>query len=368
MQIQVEQTINKDILPLDTLQNRHGKVRTPKSRSRRASPYNHIAENPDYTGVEFVPEIPSQDYVNPLQLQTCENYEKYGGLYGSQLNMNFISDILPYQSFHRLTDEKLQYRFSDKNKMHAFGYQNGYHIADTSSPRLTHYGDSADSPSISPHFEYRNLNPCSRSSSRDMSFGTAQGYACPYSNRSESSVSDVDVVSEEVDKLNSNQKTKFDSIYDSPRVKDEKFGTIKTSMGLRNITSPQRESIQPSVIMRRSDYCTEVDKNDLEPASADGSHGNKDVLKCSNNSLYHTENTTCNKYSDVRAINDKNLNSQDIYSHCLRAACAYDSYSSNFENSTVGSNQRQYPVVPQAGYTSVIVDAQQYNLTNGFVH
>jgi hypothetical protein len=91
--------------------------------------------------------------------------------------MNFISDILPYQSFHRLTDEKLQYRFSDKNKMHAFGYQNGYHIADTSSPRLTHYGDSADSPSISPHYEYRNLNPCSRSSSRDMSFGTAQGYA-----------------------------------------------------------------------------------------------------------------------------------------------------------------------------------------------
>jgi hypothetical protein len=107
------------------------------SDMRRASPYHHIAENPDYTGVEFVPEIPSQDYVNPLQLQTCENYEKYGGLYGSQLNMNFISDILPYQSFHRLTDEKLQYRFSDKNKMHAFGYQNGYHIADTS--RTVHH-------------------------------------------------------------------------------------------------------------------------------------------------------------------------------------------------------------------------------------
>ncbi|CAG2225176.1 SIM [Mytilus edulis] len=376
LQIQIEQTINKDILPIDALQNRQSKMRTPKSRSRRSSPYPHIAENPDYSGlptsdrIEYVPDISSQEYVNSIQ--TCENFDKYSGIYGPQFNINFISEMLPYQNYHRLADEKFQYKLSDPNKLHHFGYQNGYQLSinDVSSPRLTHYGESTDTPSTSPHFDYRNLNPCSRSSSRETSFGTAQGYNCPYSNRSESSVSDVDVVNEETDKRNSNHQNKYDNIYDSPRVKEETFGSPKKSLEVQNRTSPHRDTVQQSVIMRRSDYCVESEKTDITPPTGDLNQNNQDASKCSgsNSSCYINDPSSCNKYAEIRAINDKALNTQDIYSHCLRAACAYDSYNSNYEQSSIASSPRQYPMVPQAGYTSVIVDAQQYNITNGFVH
>lgn len=61
--------------------------------------------------------------------------------------------------------------------------------------------------------------------------------------------------------------------------------------------------------------------------------------------------------------------SQD-YSQCLKAAaCGYDNYTSAasmYQNAATLQAQRAYPVVPQAGYTSVIVDPQQYHLTNGY--
>lgn len=363
-------------MTLDALQGRQSKVRTPKSRSRRSSPYPHIAENPEYTGIahgdriEYAQDIHSQEYTNPIQLQGCENFDKYAGIYGPQFNMNYISDMIPYQNFQRLQEEKMQYKLSEQNKLHHYGYQNGYHLSinDVNSPRLSHFGDTTNTPSTSPHFDYRNLNPCSRSSSRETNYGAAQGYNCPYSNRSESSVSDVDVVNEETEKRNTTSK--FDTLYDSSRVKEENFGSPKKSVDVHARTSPQRETGQQSVIMRRSDYCSESDKTDIRHPSTDTNQNNQEASKCSGtaNSCYLSDNSTCNKFAEIRAINDKSLNTQEIYSQCIRAACAYDSYGSSFDQSAPAGSPRQYPMVPQAGYTSVIVDAQQYNLTNGFVH
>jgi hypothetical protein len=54
------------------------------------------------------------------------------------------------------------------------------------------------------------------------------------------------------------------------------------------------------------------------------------------------------------------------YSQCLKAATAYgyDSYSP--AAAMYPTAQRSYPVMPQPGYTSVIVDPQQYHMTNGY--
>lgn len=374
LQIQIEQTMNKDVMALDAMQSRQTKVRTPKSRSRRSSPYPHIAENPDYPGIthgdriEYTPDLHSQEYANPLQLQGCDNFDKYGGVYGPQFNMNYISDMIPYQNFQRLQEEKMQYKLGDQNKLHHYGYQNGYHfsINDVNSTRLSHFVDNTNTPSTSPHFDYRNLNACSRSSSRDTTYG-AIGYNCPYSNRSESSASDVDVVNEETEKRN--PATKYDALYDASRVKEENFGSPQKSLDIHSRTSPQRETTQQSVIMRRSDYCSDSDKTDRQH-STDTNQNNQEPSKCSGtaNSCYLNDNTACNKFAEIRAINDKSLNTQEIYSQCIRAACAYDSYGSSFDQSAAANSPRPYPMVAQAGYTSVIVDAQQYNLTNGFVH
>ncbi|PVD29340.1 hypothetical protein C0Q70_11938 [Pomacea canaliculata] len=57
------------------------------------------------------------------------------------------------------------------------------------------------------------------------------------------------------------------------------------------------------------------------------------------------------------------------YSQCLKAACGYDNYpptASMYQNAAALQAQRTYPVMPQAGYTSVIVDPQQYHLANGY--
>ncbi|KAK2160410.1 hypothetical protein LSH36_134g05028 [Paralvinella palmiformis] len=50
--------------------------------------------------------------------------------------------------------------------------------------------------------------------------------------------------------------------------------------------------------------------------------------------------------------------------------CTYDFYGKNatYGTTNLQNSQRGYPVMPQAGYTSVIVDAQQYHVTNGYVH
>ena len=60
------------------------------------------------------------------------------------------------------------------------------------------------------------------------------------------------------------------------------------------------------------------------------------------------------------------------YSQCLKAAAyGYDNYSpaaSVYGGAAAATlqAQRSYPVMPQPGYTSVIVDPQQYHVANGY--
>lgn len=79
--------------------------------------------------------------------------------------------------------------------------------------------------------------------------------------------------------------------------------------------------------------------------------------------------TPSNKFYDMRLMHDRNMAvSGNDYSSCIKAAsCNYDNYAqaSMYQTATLQA-QRSYPVMPQAGYTSVIVDPQQYHVANGY--
>lgn len=63
--------------------------------------------------------------------------------------------------------------------------------------------------------------------------------------------------------------------------------------------------------------------------------------------------------------------SEDAYTSCLKTMYAYDNH--NFDATLAyhehpGLAPRHLPIMQQPGYTSVIVDTQQYQATNGYVH
>ena len=84
--------------------------------------------------------------------------------------------------------------------------------------------------------------------------------------------------------------------------------------------------------------------------------------------------TPNSKLCDMRFMQDKQLMSSDYtsrdYTSYFRSAgaCAYDNYGAGGTYQTPGfeSERQTYSMMPQAGYTSVIVDPQQYHLTNGY--
>lgn len=82
-----------------------------------------------------------------------------------------------------------------------------------------------------------------------------------------------------------------------------------------------------------------------------------------------TGSAPSNKFYDMRLMHEKNMApTANDYSTCIKAAaCSYDNYTqaSMYQTAALQA-QRSYPVMPQAGYTSVIVDPQQYHVANGY--
>ncbi|XP_060077811.1 single-minded homolog 2-like [Ylistrum balloti] len=404
LQIQLEQTITKEPSPFSNISNRStSKLRSSKSKSRR-SPYPHIAENPEYNhadmGVErspldFMSDPATQELLcaNSAPQSVLECGDKLANMYSPQYPQGMIPDIYQLQAQQRYLDERLQYRENEEEKFYPMRNLEAYpgYIAPHNghcSPRLTHI-DHHERQTMSPQFDYRTSGPCSRSSSRDTTFGTPQGYTCPFSNRSESSASDVDVVSDEYEKQHQprtdNLQVKFDNILEtnSLNIKEESYKSPSRLGEQTKIVSPLRDNLQQSVIMLRpsrslypsdtlsvrsgEDCCQSVTER---PQSADKLSGQADFSKCATESthsedIYVQDGIVDNdKIMDVRMMHDKNF-----YTQCLRAACAYDNYNqTNVNHTATASSPRPYTVGPQAGYTSVIVDTQQYHLANGYVH
>lgn len=248
---------------------------------------------------------------------------------------------------------------------------------------------------------------CSRSSSREAGYSNSsmgQHYPMSYSNpRSESSASDVDVTDgdyhSDVSKRHKRLVTsrcavdprhnggsgtgsgggKYDSVVletsrlseESKRYKDSCSRTsTNNNDGLTNgsgdvSTSKDSVIIQQSVIMRRQPALT---------TGSSGSGGGSNSLVDLSSSRSHQEehlklSTSAAVISDIhhrKSVVETSHTTDSLYGN---SHCAYDSYkqSPSYHNGGFHTG-RSHPMMPQPGYTSVIVDAQQYHMANGYVH
>ncbi|XP_041351367.1 single-minded homolog 1-A-like [Gigantopelta aegis] len=449
-QIQLEQTLSKDPSPYSQMADRSrsgGKTRPSRTKSRR-SPYPQLPETQEFANdysertaaYECVPDVtvPLQGYG---MVYPHEGIDRYSALYsapyahsGVSVYRDAAACVYPYQAHQRYIDDRNPYR----------GYEERYYPARDPSDypgimasqtalqaasRLAPNESSREScQSASQPYDYRSPGQCSRSSSRDASFNAAH-YNAPYSNRSESSASEVDVGSEEYEKRHPSsqshrtdrQSAKYDSIMDANnqlakedayKPKDQTNGPLQTlykpqdqSNGpLQTLSPAQREPapVQQSVIIRRqpnhsysasdsrnttvnsgggeyntgfikaAQSTTATVQSDSKKTANSRTESSQSNIVNSSNSAVAPHAASGDKLINMRLLQEKSLHAaQDYTQQCLKAAaaCSYDSYTPATMYQTAALQaQRQYPVMPQAGYTSVIVEPQQYHMANGYVH
>lgn len=112
---------------------------------------------------------------------------------------------------------------------------------------------------------------------------------------------------------------------------------------------------EPSQVIDGKKYVDESLENMIYYSDCSNSPKDSDHVFSQNHSQLHIDSHDINA-----AVVSQDLSSYDTFQSCSRGK-----YS---QNSSMTDNCTHYPTVPQAGYTSVIVDTQQYQLTNGFVH
>ncbi len=245
---------------------------------------------------------------------------------------------------------------------------------------------------------------CSRSSSRDTNYNhthshaqpphpaahqatpTTPVYPTPFSNRSESSASDVDVTEEYEKRQHAAHHAVLshrnhdrcsatavatsytDNLLEAARIAEDKRykencrETTQSTVSLSNGDSKEQQQQQQqqhpqqqSVIMRRQSSTSTALQQDLTSRSHDQVTTPLSKL---------TSDSTDPAPPRSKSLMDSGrMNLASPYSHCN-----YDAYKQNSYHSSLQS-ARAYPMMPQAGYTSVIVDAtQQYPFANGYAH
>ena len=285
-----------------------------------------------------------------------------------------------------------------------------YRHTDTSASHGGHgagAGSGGSGGTLSGHYSdcIASSGQCSRSSSREASSypaTTHPTYPTPYSNRSESSASDVDVTDADYsdtkrhkagssgavsDSRSLQRHTSSSAHYDSVVVsgvvaadasrlaaanEQDKRCSYKESCSRTSTNSSSSltngeakdTSIPQSVIMRR------------QPSGTNGgSGGGTNLVDLSPSRPTHTANTTeqCKLSTTAAVIAERKsvvamegAHTDSLYGN---SHCAYDSYKQTPSYHNGGFHTgRTHPMMPQPGYTSVIVDAQQYHMANGYVH
>lgn len=343
-----------------------GKSRTPKSKHRQ-SPYTTACDPRDYSSelengfkTDFDIGVPLQgfqgiQYSSPLLTSAHAQdtlVERYNALYSSYANpitaAHSLKDCAYSGSISQPHFDSGQFRVSAEDRFSAresdFLQMNS---VSQSEPKLD------ETIQLTPlSREIRSNGGCSRSSSRGEGFVPALPLHETHSNRSESSASDVDVISDDLDAGKSENK---------------------------QCSKVSKEAIQQSVIMRMPNqnqplsqsprYSCDYSKSNMSksPRSA-----HTDVVKYpseqgnSPNGNFFVGDTE-KPYDGIKHVHSKSYGEGPIL-QCLRNNYSYDSYSPGSLYPTSGIQGKPYTVMPQAGYTSVIVDAQQYQMANGFVH
>ena len=369
LKIHIDQTNQKDADTFSVQERlRLGKCRTPKSKSR-SSPYPHIAENPDYSG-DFdddvtVPPLHGYQgigYSSPLLHSPHNALERYHSLYSSFSNTNAHMDSLKdcaytYSSPQCHFDSGQIRSCEDRFPIRDAGYLN-IHANSDDEPKLN------ETIQLTPlSREIRNSGQCSRSSSRS-DFGTPLSVHGPSSNRSESSASDVDGLPDDLDRTNS---------------KHDSSKCLKQLHVLQEHKNLPQESIQQSVIMRMPNnqtvcssprYSCDYTKSKSPRAIlADIPKYSSEQQSSANTDFFmDTHNNAADKLFGIKPVYGKSY-TDDAILNCLSNGYPYEKYSQGSLYSPPSLQNKTYPGMPQAGYTSVIVDAQQYhNMSNGFVH
>ena len=385
LQLQIDQITAKDIQAFG-LQDRlrPNKSRTPKSKARR-SPYPHITENPEYMGdyqdKDFDGDL---DLVSPIQgfqgiglpapiiTHANETLDRY-----SVMCSPYQGSPTDYKDFKDCAYPYLTPGHFDTGQLR---HDNRYSLRDQQYHVLSNSGDNPklnETLQLTPVTrDFRPNGQCSRSSSRDPSFGTPLSHHGPFSNRSDSSVSDVDVVDEYEGRT---MKTTDSKQSDSSL---EHNTNATDSEHLQTGSISQTENAQQSVIMRMSTshifnsssprYSCDFNQSKLpkSPCAAQTELAKAPFNPQNNTSPYFYETNpldSSNKYLEIKPVPGKGLScNDDALLQCLQNGYPYSSFSQGNGFSSPALHNK-YPVLPQAGYTSVIVDAQQY-MSNNFVH
>ena len=372
-------------MPVFGLQDRlrPGKSRTPKCKTRR-SPYPHIAENPEYISDYHEKDFEGDlDLVSPLQGFQGIGLPAPIITHANDSLDRFNAVCSPYsssQDYKEFKDCAYPYLAPNHFDTGQFRHENRYALRDQqfhSSP------SGSDNPKLNETLQltpvtcdFRPNGQCSRSSSRDPSFGTPLSHHGPFSNRSESSASDLDVGDDfegrPVKVKASDVKQSDSSLEHNANMKSEQIQPGSNS---------QTDNAQQSVIMRMSAshgyngssprYSCDFSQSKLSksPCAAQAELS-KIHFQSQNNSSYFYEGNpldSSNKFLEIKPIPGKGLScNDDALLQCLQNGYQYSSYNQGNGYSSSGL-QNKFPVIPQAGYTSVIVDTQQY-MSNSFVH
>ena len=383
LQLQIDQITSKDI-PAFGLQDRlrPGKARTPKSKARR-SPYPHIAENPEYVGdyqdKDFDGDL---DIVSPLQGFQGIGLPTPIMAHGNDSIDRFGTVCSPYQAqpsdYKDFKDCAYPYLAPSHFDTGQFRQENRYSLRD---PQYYALSSGGENPKLNETLQLtpvtRDFHPngqCSRSSSRDPSFGTPLSHHGPFSNRSESSVSDVDVVDEYECRTMKKESKQSDT-------STEHNKDAISSEQIQSGSNSQTENTH-SVIMRMSAnhlfssssprYSCDFSQSKLSKSPcASQTEITKIPFNSQNGSSYLYDNNpldSSNKFLEIKPIPGKGLScNDDALLQCLQNGYQYGSFNQGNNGFSSSGLQNKYPVIPQAGYTSVIVDAQQY-MSNNFVH
>ena len=208
---------------------------------------------------------------------------------------------------------------------------------------------------------------CSRSSSREECYaGRQEATATSHlqaryqlaafsSNRSESSASDVDVVSEEqhahargIGNIRSSATANVDGLEEAARLVHRRlYDASRTSEETKKENGHEHH---PSVIMCRQTFAD-------------------DVVSTKINSRVD-EQTAVRHSTDTASCAERvsNGHCDSLYGSTQLSYDGYKPCMSSYQNDLQPGHRSSYSVLTQPGYTSVIVDTQQYQLANGFVH
>lgn len=395
--IQLEQSQAKaDQSSYTDVAARPGKSR-PSSRSKcRRAPYSPAAVGtaPIDRPAEYstgYPERAACDYDAEMSLQSLYNmgraaaYQglapeagsgKYGEVYGhtpSTPTLCSSDPVAMYQSYaghQRYCDERTSaYRGRYDDLFYHAPREHSYptlYMSSSLGDELRGVGSSdsaSDSLNVSSCI-LQQAASCSRSSSREdccvghqeatTSHLQAQYQLAAYSsNRSESSASDVDVVSEEHHTharcmTDMRSAANMDGLEEATRLAQRRLYEAARTLSAGETTKENAHEHHPSVIM-----CRQTAMDEVVVAKANGRSDEQTAVR-------HSK-TSCAGQADTG-------HSDSLYGSTQLTYDGYKPCLPSFQHDLQSGHRASYSVITQPGYTSVIVDTQQYQLANGFVH